>query len=164
MPQQVVINGVEFARRSESVSGELPVAGLTRLRDRLVEAVGSVSYRLTGSRGLRGEALLHLQVSGSLPVQCQRCLERLDHALAVDVLFELLPGNAELTQEEIEDDSRDYLPVDGDIDVLDLVEDELILALPGAPFHEDCSLPSPRPKVESGSAFDVLAALKQKLH
>jgi len=113
---------------------------------------------------LRSEALLHLQVTGVLPVQCQRCLERLDHPLAVDVLFELLPGSAELTQEEVEDDSRDYLPVDGDIDVLDLIEDELILAVPVAPCHDDCLLPAPRPKVEPGSPFDVLAALKQKLH
>lgn len=164
MPQRVVINGVEFARGSESMSGELPVAGFARLRDALVESAGNMRYSLAGSLGSRGEALLHLRVEGSLPLQCQRCMEPYDHALDVDVLFELLPGDAELTQEEVEDDSRDYLPADGDIDVLALIEDEIILALPVAPRHEECSVSLPRPEGGKVSPFDALAALKQKIH
>lgn len=164
MQQQVVINGVEFARRSESRSGELPVADLVRLQDVIAESRGSLRYALTGSLGERGEALLHLQVVGCLPMQCQNCMEQFDYALDVDVLFELRPPNAELTQEEIEDDSRDYLPADGDIDVPALVEDEIILALPVAPRHEICSVPSLRMMGEEDSPFSVLAGYKQKIH
>lgn len=164
MPQRVMINGVEFARRSEFVAGELLEGDLGRLRDSIIDHRGKVSYTLAGSVGSRGEALLHLRVEGLLHMRCQRCMEGLDHALDIDVWFELLTRDAELTQEEIEDDSRDFLPVDGDIDVPALVEDEIILALPVAPSHEDCSFPSGREKSDAESPFKVLAALKQQIH
>jgi uncharacterized protein len=164
MPQQVVINGVEFARRSERLSGELPLSALARLEDVVVAAEGSVAYLLTGSLGTRGEALLRLRANGVLPMQCQRCMERYDHVLVLDVLFEMVAADAELTQEEVEDDSRDYLPADDEIDVLALVEDEIILSLPVAPRHEDCPVPLPRTKGGDDSPFASLVTLKQKMH
>jgi len=108
--------------------------------------------------------LLNLRIEGFIAVRCQRCMDRLDHALELDLLFQLLPADAEMTQEEVEDDSREYLPADGEIDVPALVEDEIILAMPVAPRHEGCSVPSPHETGCKDSPFAALASLKPKIH
>jgi hypothetical protein len=76
-------------------------------------------------------------VGGIIPLACQRCLEAIPFQLDVDSLLELIPEDAELSQDELEDDTRDFLPVAGELDVAELVEDEILLALPVAPRHEN---------------------------
>ena len=53
----------------------------------------------------------------------------------------MIPEGKEVAEEELEDDTRDFLPVAGELDVAELVEDEILLAVPVAPRHEKCGLP-----------------------
>ena len=161
MPQQIVIDSLEFAREGRELSGELPLADMPRVAASLLSSEGLLSYRLTGELGARGEPLLRLELTGSLPLQCQRCLERLDSPLDVNVLYELRSGG-ELTQDDLEDDSRDFLPLDRAMDVVALIEDEVILALPVAPRHEDCSPPVMRRDDGIVTPFSVLTKLGKK--
>lgn len=162
MPQQIVINSLEFAREGRVLSGELPLAALPRLVENLLDGAGLLSYRLAGKLGAKGEPLLQLTVHGLLPVQCQRCLERMDSPLEVDALFELRDDIEALTQDDLEDDSRDFLPVERALDVVALIEDEVILELPIAPRHEQCSPPATRQDDGAASPFAVLSALGKK--
>jgi uncharacterized protein len=161
MPQQIVIDSLEFAREGRELSGDLPLADMPRAGSYLLSSDGFLSYRLTGELGARGEPLLRLELTGSLPLQCQRCLERLDSPLDVDALYELRSDDG-LTQDDLEDDSRDFLPADRAMDVLALIEDEVILALPVAPRHEDCSPPVMRRDDGVVTPFSVLATLGKK--
>ena len=106
--------------------------------------------------------MLHLEVSGSLPLACQRCLEAIPFNLDVDTLLELLPEGAEMSQDELEDDTRDFLPVAGKLDVAELVEDEILLVLPVAPRHERCGLPGTADAGERINPFAQLAGLRGK--
>ena len=144
------------------LEGELNISELGRLHDLLAEAVGSVSFRLVGRKGGRGEALLSLQVAGRIPLACQRCLAAIPFDLDIDSLLELVPEGEEMSQEELEDDTRDFLPVVRELDVAGLVEDEILLALPVAPRHEKCSLPGAADADERVNPFSVLAGLKGK--
>ena len=106
--------------------------------------------------------MLHLEVRGMIPLACQRCLEAIPFQLDVDSLLELIPADAELSQEELEDDTRDFLPVAGELDVAEFVEDEVLLALPVAPRHERCGLPGAADAGERINPFAVLDGLKGK--
>lgn len=163
MSQQVAIDGPEFAQEARHLFGEVSLADLPRLADLLLGTDGSLRYSLRGSVGQRKEPLLQVSVNGSLPLLCQRCMERMDFALVVEVLFELKQGGGdlELTQEEVDDDSRDILPVDGEIDVIELIEDEVLLALPVAPRHVVCKASLQDDGVERPSPFAALATLKK---
>ena len=66
------------------------------------------------------------------------------------------------TQEEIEDDSRDFLPAQSEVDVVALIEDEIILDLPSAPRHESCVLPASAQDNPEDSPFAVLKGLRSK--
>lgn len=140
----------------------MAVADLHRLHDLLAEIGGEVTFRLAGFKGDSGEPMLHLAVSGVLPLACQRCLEAVPCDLDVDSLLELIPEGAELSQDELEDDTRDFLPVVRELDVVELVEDEILLDLPVAPRHEKCGLPGAANAGDRINPFAKLAGLKGK--
>ena len=129
MSQQMVIDSSVFAREARLLHGELAVADLRRVHDTLVEIAGKVSYRLQGRMGPQGRPQLLLQIDGELPLRCQRCLEQVSYPLHVDSVLELIDSENDLTEEELEDDSRDFLPIQKELDVAALIEDEIILAL-----------------------------------
>jgi uncharacterized protein len=151
-----------FTRDGRVLEGTLPISELERLHDLLVEVVGEVSFRLQGFKGERGEAMLQLEISGVLPLACQRCLDAVPCDLDVDSLLELVPEGAELSEDELEDDTRDFLPVERELDVAELVEDEILLALPVAPRHEKCGLPGAADAGERINPFAALSGLKGK--
>lgn len=140
----------------------MAVSALERLHDLLAEVSGEVAFRLQGFKGANGELMLHLEVSGVLPLACQRCLKSVAFDLDVDNLLQLVPEGAELSQEELEDDTRDFLPVARELNVVDLVEDEILLTLPVAPRHEKCGLPGAADAGERINPFAKLAGLKGK--
>jgi uncharacterized protein len=121
-----------------------------------------VAYRLFGRLGERGQARLQLVVDGALPLVCQRCLAAVAADLAIDSLLELLPEGSAPTQEELENDDMDFLPVGDALDVLALIEDEILLALPVAPRHAACVLPAAAETGEKPHPFAALAAWKTR--
>ncbi|MCE1238541.1 MAG: YceD family protein [Azonexaceae bacterium] len=151
-----------FARNGGVLEGTLAVRELARLHDLLAGLGGGVAWRLEGYKGSRGEPLLQLTVTGVLPLACQRCLEAVPFELDVDSLLELVPEGADMSQDELEDDSRDFLPVVKELDVAELVEDEILLALPVAPRHEKCGLPGAAEAGDRVNPFTVLGGLKGK--
>lgn len=162
MSQQLVIDGFAFARDGGVLEGTLPVSRLLRLHDLLTEVAGEVHYRVQGLRGKSGQAQLRLEIGGRLPLVCQRCLQAVSYEVDVENLLELVPEGSDLSQDELEDDSRDFLPVDGKLDVAELVEDEILLSLPVAPRHDNCGLPGADEAGERISPFSVLSGLKGK--
>lgn len=162
MSQQIVIDSLAFVREEGLLEGELPVAQLVRMHDWLAETAGALAYRVEADRGERGEPQLLISVDGVLQLRCQRCLEAMAYPLQVASRIELVGSEADITQEELEDDSRDYLPAQKELDVVALIEDEIILALPFAPRHEDCSPPVAGQGSSKVLPFAALAALKGK--
>ena len=151
-----------FAKEGRVLEGTLAVSSLERLHDLLVEVSGDVSFQLQGFKSEHGELMLHLEIGGLLPLACQRCLKAIPFNLDVDSLLELIPEGADMSQDELEDDTRDFLPVAGELNVAELVEDEILLALPVAPRHEKCGLPGAADAGERINPFATLSGLKGK--
>ena len=82
--------------------------------------------------------------------------------LDVDATYELRDGLDDdvLLQEDLEDDSRDYLSASRSMDLVSLIEDEVLLALPPVPRHVNCAAPEMRHDPEAASPFGVLFQLK----
>ncbi len=162
MSQRIVIDSLAFAREAGSLQGELRIAGLTRVLDLLADSAGSLAYRVEGSMGPRNRAQLWLELDGTLSLCCQRCLEGVEYPLEVRSLLEFVDDEDDLTQEEIEDDSKDFLLTQKELDVTALIEDEIILALPAAPCHESCVMPEAGQGTAKISPFSALTGLKGK--
>ena len=162
MSRRVVIDSLVFAREGRSLQGELPVSSLTRILDVLADQAGELRYRVQGQMGPRRRPQLLLEVDGRLSLRCQRCLEGINYPLKVRNVLEFVDDEDDLTQEEVEDDSMDFLPAQSEIDVVALIEDEVILSLPSAPRHESCVIPKAGQGASDVSPFSVLKGLVGK--
>jgi uncharacterized protein len=166
MPEQVVINSIEFARNGESLNGSIAAANLSRLQDFLFSSSDMLEYTLTGKRGENDKLFLVCAVKGMLQLKCQRCLGALAFPVDFDSELELIDDEQVLPALENEDELTDAIKVDPNMDVLALVEDEVLLGLPMAPMHASgvCKTGGNfgQVKTDKQNVFSALAALKTK--
>ena len=99
-----------------------------------------VRWHATGSlRPVGGEeqVWLHLRADADVILQCQRCLRPLDEAVEVDRHFRFVKD--EDTAAALDDETEDeVLVLARSLNLRDLVEDEMLLALPLVPRHDVC--------------------------
>ena len=163
MSHQPVIDGFEFATAGATQEGPLPLSSFPRLQDVLVSDAGEVAYALKGVRDERGRPSLRLSVRGTLQLRCQRCLGPLAHEVRTEALLVLAASQAEIDAEPLAVDSPDRVIAGKEMGVRDLVEDELILALPYAPRHEGCEA-TPTEREVTTSPFAGLRGMMQRKH
>lgn len=151
-----------FALAAGRLTGEWPLAELPRLlQDALpVGKDGSaqlVCWSATGERRSASagddQIRLHLHASTALQLTCQRCLQPMTVNLDVQATFRFVHGEDQ-AQALDEDSDEDVLALVPSLDLLALVEDELILALPLIPRHDECPLPLPMSAASAGLAAD----------
>jgi uncharacterized protein len=159
MSHQPVIDGLEFARTGSKLQGAWPVSGFARLRDGLQEDSGTLEYELLGIPQERGRPALRLKVSGALQLVCQRCLGALEYPLHIDVALHLAATQAEMDAEPLEAEGPEQIVAGREMPVRELVEDEILLALPLAPRHERCTRREARPEGAEISPFARLRGL-----
>lgn len=166
-----VIDSLKFAADGGCVVGRLAVSSLPRLAEMVVDPVGEFECRLSGFRGegeLAGKFGLRLQVSGQVALGCQRCLGKVDFECVIDSRLLLIPEGEAWPEDELEAEDYDAIPANRELAVAELVEEEVLLALPLVPRHEDCALPDRRSVSEqaveverAASPFAALAGLKK---
>ncbi|MDX9969614.1 MAG: DUF177 domain-containing protein [Hydrogenophaga sp.] len=118
--------------------------------------------------GARAVPWLHLQANAVLSLTCQRCLQAVETPLEVDRWFRFVADEATAEAED-EDSEEDVLALEPRPSLRELVEDELLMALPLVPMHEECPAPLPLPAQEAAvepaedkpSPFAALAKLKR---
>lgn len=154
---------LDFARRAERVEGRVALQSLDRLLGVLhpgaLSTEQSVDYVVQGQVQAEKHFFV-LQAQAVLPLTCQRCLQGMDWPVALDVRLMLVPEHLPLPDDELEDDSFDPVHVGREFDLIASVEDELLLALPIAPMHEDCLPPAAAAGDGRESPFSVLKKLK----
>jgi uncharacterized protein len=167
------LNVRSFCADAATTSGRWPLGGLARLVGSVFVAPApddAAEWQAQGSvvaaAGSEPEIWLHLSGSARVTLQCQRCLQAVQQDLAVDRRFRFVRSEeeAERLDETSEDDVLVLAPR---LDLQDLLEDELILALPIVARHEgDCPDPLPMPvddledEEPAPNPFAALAALR----
>lgn len=168
MSQLIEVDSLAFVREKRLLEGELPLSRFERLHDQLAEVSGSVSFSLAGQTSPQGRPQLLLQATAGLVFVCQRCLENFVFPLALASTLELVRSEAEAVaaSEEalsnsggsaFDEAERDFIVASKTQSVLALLEDEIILALPAVPKHQNCALPA---SSVSGNKILPFAALK----
>lgn len=119
----------------------VPLAELPRLRSQLASVGGMVGGRVHFTRE-SGFAVADLRVSGEATLVCQRCLGTMTEAVESSVRVALI--GAETQASGVPEHLEPVLAPGGRITVGELVEEELLLALPIVPLHaqaSDCAAP-----------------------
>lgn len=129
-PARAAQGGREFA-------GNVPLEWMERLGG-MLDAPGpgdEIGFRLAVRRDEQNAVTLELKIKGQVPLTCQRTLERF--WFQVDTDSTLIVVDSEAAMEGLSDDAEPKLCESGRLNVVELVEDELLLALPIVPFAPD---------------------------
>lgn len=110
--------------------------------------------------GLPDETWLQLAGSAQLGVTCQRCLEQVVLPLVVNQAYRFVTGER-AAQEEDDASEEDVLALTEHLDVFELLEDELLMALPFSPRHGVC--PQTLPGQSLAGADGLLAKAESAL-
>jgi len=135
------------------------VAEFSRLREALRAEEGTLQYVLRGVPQERGCPVLRLKVSGALQLTCQRCLGALEFPLNIETSLLLAATQAEVDAEPLEAEGPEKIVAGPEMPVRDLVEDEVLLAIPLAPRHERCTGTIAEAASEERSPFAALRGL-----
>jgi len=163
-----------FAKADEALEGVWPLRVLHRLADSTVNVTPSaldepVRWSIRGERReLRAAAVqswLHVGADTKVWLECQRCLQPVEASLKAARSFLFVAGEdvaAELDAESEED----VLAISRSFNAQELIEEELLLALPLVPRHDFCHQPlatpiDDLPLDETPHPFAALGALKR---
>lgn len=163
----------ELARTRGQFVGEIALNAFPRLRA-LVLGDGVVSVDLRFAHDEKGRCVVEGPVAVTLMLECQRCLEPVERDMHVSLQLCLVGTDAQAA--DIEPEFEPFVLGDDEVSIVDLIEDDLLLALPNqvcvafdacpkrpALFYPADGMPAgDDAAAERQNPFDVLAQLKNR--
>ncbi|MFZ3140444.1 YceD family protein [Polaromonas sp.] len=131
------------------------------------------SAELRPGSGAEEDVWLHLTAKTSVPLTCQRCMGTVSTPLEVDQWYRFV-ATEDIAMAEDDESEEDLLVMEPQFDLLAVLEDELLMALPLVPMHDECPVApvmqvgedalakEAGEKEEKPNPFALLAQLKKK--
>jgi uncharacterized protein len=134
------IDAFQFSRLKERREGELAVADFARLGEELADRSGTIRWALQGGADALGHPQLTMSVSATVRLMCQRCLSPFAFEVAAESVLVLAKDDAAADEIDamLADDSIDVIVGSKAMNVLELIEDEVLLAILLSPKHAVC--------------------------
>lgn len=136
-----------FANAQAGFDEQSPLSAWQRLSKEHVQLDGAdseepvVRWQVVGEfrqgLGERSGAWLLAQGSCSIVKHCQRCMQAVQLDLSFEQAYRFVATEEEAEAIDLESE-EDVLAYEGAFNLLELVEDELLLAIPAIPRHDDC--------------------------
>ena len=164
-----VLDAWRMVAARRSFEGRLPLSSMPRLRDALCDDQGDVRFVVDFDRDALQVPYVELRIEAALPLVCQRSLQRFLYPVSTVQRLGLIAqgsGREEADEAALPPGYEALLvPEDGQLRPADVVEDELILALPVVPVAPGSEAleqewPVPTQEAAKASPFAELARLK----
>lgn len=138
LPQYV--EPLRLARQAARFSGAIPVADLPRLAAMTHDGRGNIDFEMAFGRDASGIYNISGSFSARVSLICQRCLQPLPATVTARISLGIVQGTqeAKLLPAEYEPLEVGAEPVS----LSELIEDEVLLALPFAPLHATGQCPA----------------------
>ncbi|NCA70673.1 MAG: hypothetical protein EOM91_11320 [Sphingobacteriia bacterium] len=153
-PRTELMDPWRACRRGTHLSGEVSLSRLARLSSAILglgkradqsrgDDEGSALYDLRFQLDAEGRAVVHGHVRACLRLTCQCCLGVIEQPVDARIALGLIAQDAQAAQ--LPDDLDPWLVTARGLDPLELVEEELLLAIPQIPRHprDSCQAESP---------------------
>ncbi len=146
---------VNFADHERHLHGSIDSKTMLRLLSNVEFIDPMITVNVSFSRGLYGYPLVTGQAKATVTIRCERCLDGVEMLLEPEISILVKPEDEDLpyhgqnnglnrpedSPKNMPVNSPEFFDYDGKILVLaDLIEEELLLALPLVPKHQDISL------------------------
>ncbi len=163
-PLPEYVEPVRLARAGTLIEGTLSIASLPRLTADVGQQEGLILVRLQFALDAKAYVCITGTVKVGLALTCNRCLQRMQMPVRAKVRLGIIGSEGQSS-----DLPPSYEPLvlsDDTVSLIELVEDELILAMPIVPAHApgQCrSAPNTAADEEPNEhPFAVLASLNEK--
>jgi len=168
-----LIKPTKLARQDLLLKGVFPVETMKRLTADAVASDGIVDVDVVFTKDGQGFSIMQGVVKTCVKLRCQRCLEGVGVELSVDLSLAFVTHESRV--EQVPSIYEAVLLDSEEISFIELLEDELILALPIMAYHDKCEAYQYRTEEElesekveeaqqrADNPFDVLEQLKGKL-
>ncbi|MFM6991872.1 MAG: YceD family protein [Rhodoferax sp.] len=140
-PRKLAI--LNFTKSEASLDGAEPLSHFERLQDFQQAEAPAVQVQFHAHGDMRAATAgglapwLRLSADTRLTLVCQRCLAPVEQEVSFLREFRFVATEAQAELED-EDSEEDVLALSSEFDLLELVEDELLMALPASPKHDVC--------------------------
>jgi uncharacterized protein len=137
------LNMPAFAQAGEPLVALTPLQNMERLAQEIHGPVPdlAINWRATGElrarTGGEDDVWVHLEAKTSLPLTCQRCMAAVPVPIDIDQWYRFV-ADEDTAMAEDDESEEDLLVMEAQFDLLAVVEDELLMALPLVPMHETC--------------------------
>jgi len=133
----VHLNFAQKAKVGFEIQGKWPIKQLKRLNESLMSNAGEIDVELKFDRA-GPIPFIEGHITTELQLKCQRCMQAMSYTMDIRFKLGLVLNDEHI--EKLPDEFEPYL-IEGDNNHLpDMLEDELLLALPLVAMHEfDCS-------------------------
>ncbi|MCK5192044.1 MAG: DUF177 domain-containing protein [Methylococcales bacterium] len=162
----IVIDPVSFSEKGKRLLGTIEISELTRLSDALLDTTGVADIDISFDKEGR-LSVIQGEIKANLMLGCQTCLQQL--VMPIDRRFKLGVVLSIEQADRLASDCEPLILENQKISLKELVEDELLLALPDFPRHEHNCVETDEvsvytaddnEQVNSNNPFSVLAKLK----
>jgi uncharacterized protein len=116
----------ELARKGGQFTGEIPFVAFPRLASLVVGNVVRVALQF--ERDDHDRTRVHGRAATTVTMECQRCVEPVERHIVAEIDFRVVGSDDDAR--EIADEIDAFVWTGDDIGVAELIEDDLILALP----------------------------------
>jgi len=127
----VLIDPIRLADEGTRLRGVLPVINMVRLQELTLLANQPVAVELEFERTAQGMRRMRGTLRTQVEMTCRRCLKPLKFEIVAQ------PHCIVLQSGETEPEEGESLIVEGPLALIELVEDELLLAMPMIPGHAE---------------------------
>lgn len=166
-----LVDPIKSATKRSDFQGVMLSSDMVRLNEAVSEIVEYIDVDVKFDRDEQGLYFFQGQLTTSVKLSCERCGDDFAHSIHLEFCYSPVQG---LKQDDIDELPDVYEPVEvndhGEINLLQLFEDELILSLPIVALHaeEDCKIKQDEmsfgeiePADERPNPFAVLKELKR---
>jgi len=163
----ITIDPFRSAQRGLTCEGVFKLSGMNRLLAMCETSSEQVKGKFDFNVDERGLNVISGTGSALVKLTCQRCTETFEHKLSADFVFSPVKNDEAAAELPSYYDAIE-LDENGEVNLLELVEDEFLLSIPLIPRHEpkDCLAPADSvwgklpEELEKPNPFDVLKQLK----
>jgi len=145
----VQIDPIRLAVARQQLHGELEISRLSRLSEVLTSTDGVLKVKLDFDVDTNKVHHVTGSIDAVLSLCCQRCLSAMQWPLSVDVSLAFIAH--EHQADELMAEYEPYLLQETPVVLSDMIEDEILLALPQVPMHDEteCSPAVPLKEFDS---------------
>lgn len=130
-PRKLVVSRAQFERLVDE-------ADLPRLQE-VATAINEVFADISFDRDDQGKPCVTGSMKADIELECQRCLEPVKYPIELQVNLQLVWDEVEA--KALPSNREPWITGEGEADLAAILEEELLLALPVVPKHEDACVP-----------------------